>query len=202
MKFGAFVVSAFFIMPVFAEENFDQTPQALEPPSFSSISNNSTLFGISSVGTGGLITLYIASRARSGHLGIYFDIGSTPRGIPSNQIYKFSKYTAEQVFQDRKTNRVETYVQMNIGPTIKVNENVTAFGAIGYVSKTEYQGYYDEFGILGDRGRYYLEDKSETGANCSVGLMLLPLPEKNSFHIHVALNSYFRSTTIGLGLGF
>jgi hypothetical protein len=162
--------------------------------------NNTNLLGVTTNSKTQLGIYYATRVDKSEGLGWSFDFGiSIPSSPPDRQVMSFSKYTAEQVFQDRKTEIRTTFMVLNIGRNIKFNEYITGSLSLGYGSKTTYQGYYDKFGILGDGGNYYLKESSDGGLNVEMSAHISPVPQKNSFHFTFGYNTYLNTASLGLG---
>ena len=112
----------------------------------------------------------------------------------------FSKYTAEEVFVDSKTDIRNSRFLMDIGGTYTLNDYFSFFGALGFASTTSYQGYYDKFGILGRSGSYYLKDSDTSGANIELGLTVIPNPDNSLAHLYLSYSSFFQVTSVGIDL--
>lgn len=164
---------------------------------------SSILFGLST-NSKTQLGLYVASKKSTNEdYGWYGDISiSIPGAPPDNQVYSFSKYTAEEVFMDSKNGYRISFYSLNLGRTAFFSKYFTGFAAIGFGGRSGYQGYYDRFGILGNGGNYFLKDSSSSTINFEIGAMIFPRPEANLFHFFGAYSTFLEAASIGAGIGW
>lgn len=137
-----------------------------------------------------------------GKMGWYLDLKISVPGVSQKDVYSFSRYTAESVFEDPLQERRTTYTLINLGRTRALTNYAVLFGALGIGSKTEYLGYFDKMGILGTNGRYWLKGNESSGSNVEFGIMIYPGSVAMPFNIKISYGTFLGSTGVGLGWAF
>lgn len=165
-----------------------------------SVENNKKYFGFVAVNS--VTNTFGGGSNPSDEHGWYFDIIGLSPSVDKNSVYSFSRYTAEQVFNDPRVEDVTTQTIIDVGRTFWLNDYVVPFLAIGYGSKHRYYGYQDELGILGKNGRYYLEIESSSSINFQGGVIIYPATIRKPFLIFGSYNTFLSLASLGVGWAF
>ena len=60
----------------------------------------------------------------------------------------------------------------NFGPNVRLSKDVALLGGVSIAINTIYTQFYDKFEILGDRGKYYVENSNKTEGGVYGGLYI------------------------------
>ena len=111
----------------------------------------------------------------STNLGFYIDLkAGLPMRDGADDFYdNISINKAENIFGDQLLKKDDNWLSMNAGLTKILSNHIAFYGGLGFSIYSEYRQYKDEFEILGDNGKYWIEneDKSKTTLNVLGGII-------------------------------
>ncbi|MCK5050971.1 MAG: hypothetical protein KAS53_04490 [Candidatus Cloacimonetes bacterium] len=96
-------------------------------------------------------------------IGFYLDLKcSLPMYVGADDFYDdISVDEAEFVLFDYLLEVDDSWLSVNAGLTKVLSKHVVFYCGLGFSTRNRYQQYKDEFGILGDEGEYWIENKSK-----------------------------------------
>lgn len=96
-------------------------------------------------------------------IGFYLDLKcSLPMYVGADDFYDdISVDEAEFVLFDYLLEVDDNWLSVNAGLTKVLSKHVVFYCGLGFSTRNRYQQYKDEFGILGDEGEYWIENKSK-----------------------------------------
>jgi len=126
-------------------------------------------------------------------------------GPSDDEFYDCSVKWAEETIGDSKIDDKTGYTSFSGGFTYGINPITTVYLGGGITTATNYNQYYDSFEILGDDGKYWIEDDAEsaTKINLTAGFMfhnaiIFNTPVTFAF----ALNLFPMNFQLSIGLRF
>ena len=135
--------------------------------------------------------------------GLYFDfkIGLI-QGYNTDDFYdNISVNKAENIYMDQLLKKNDSWVSINVGLTKVVLKNLVLYGGSGISFYSEYRQYKDEFEILGDNGKYWIENDDESKITLNaLGGFIIQIDPKFAFQI--GAESQPTGVTIGFGWFF
>lgn len=164
------------------------------PPSL--VDANARTVGLE-YGTYPLVGFFLASE-EADSLGWYFGLKISLPVVEDKNVYKFNRTYAENVLRDAYLGDLRSLVYVNLGRTIRIYEKLHGFLALGAGGQTRYRKYNDRFGILGNRGDYYIEDGTSVIVNAEIGTFLM----FESFSLKLSYDTASRSPSFGVGYTF
>lgn len=114
----------------------------------------------------------------SNKIGFYGDLkfGGMLLGNDNSDYYEnISINKAESIFGDKLLEKGDGSFAINLGITQNVLKKSFLYGGLGYSSIYGYRRYYDPFEILGDNGKYWIDDPDKKGGNINLfgGIIIL-----------------------------
>ena len=107
--------------------------------------------------------------------GFYIDLkAGLPMRDGADDFYdNISVNKAENIFGDQLLKKDDNWLSLNAGLTKVVSNQLAIYAGLGFSIYSEYRQYKDEFEILGDNGKYWIEneDKSKTTLNALGGII-------------------------------
>lgn len=92
---------------------------------------------------------------------------------PENYFYKNISFNqAKYTFNDTQLGDVTGTLMFNFGPNVRLSKDVALLGGVSIAINTIYTQFYDKFEILGDRGKYYVENSNKTEGGVYGGLYI------------------------------
>ena len=110
------------------------------------------------------------------NLGVFIDMkaGLPIRTNDDDDFYdNISVNKAENIFGDQLLNKDNHWFSINAGSTKVISQYTAIYVGLGVSLYSEYRQYKDDFEILGDNGKYWIEndDKSKTTINALGGII-------------------------------
>ena len=92
---------------------------------------------------------------------------------PESYFYENISFNqAKYTFNDTQLGDVTGTLMFNFGPNVRLSKDVVLLGGVSIAINTIYTQFYDKFEILGDRGKYYVENGNKTDGGVYGGLYI------------------------------
>ena len=133
----------------------------------------------------------------------HFGLGlGTP---PDDDLYDKSVKFAEETLGDRKTDELYNYNTFMGGVTYGIQPKTAILFGGGITNLTNYNEYYDSFEILGDDGKWYVEDddNSKSDISLTAGIIFLNIRfDKSLLPINIAFSITTAPMNYGVSIGW
>lgn len=135
-------------------------------------------------------------------VGWYSSVGFSTPSVPDSQVVDISQYAAEVAFNDQYKGPAENIVGLNFGITKKIYEELYLIGALAFTMRSQFRKYYDNLGILGDRGNYAIKTGSSTETGLEVGLQYNLTKFEPPPAVSITYETTLQVVSFGIGFGF
>lgn len=102
--------------------------------------------------------------------GFYIDlkVGVPMREGADNFYDNISVNKAENIYGDDFLRKDGNWISLNACLTKVITDYIAVYGGFGYSAYSQYRQYYDEFEILGDNGKYWIDDEGESKSSINI----------------------------------
>jgi len=132
-------------------------------------------------------------------LGYYFDFRGQLSPINEKGNYYDKSTTWSENIGDNRIGEETNYMMCNVGVIKNISPNIFLYGGGGISWEDNFYQYYDEYEILSENGKYWVNGNSLSRLNLIGGLMIILKNNKLFNQIKIGVNS--TPLEIGIGLG-